>query len=303
MLDSITMRRLALIRYLHSSAEEESRKTDPFGLTSILGFHDCVELFLDLACDYLSVTEKVGEFKHYWKFLEQKLNGAVLSQKRTMERLNESRKAFKHHGTLPSSFDIEKFRSSVADFFEENTSTIFNIEFNSISLHTLVQNGKVKSLLCDVDILLKQNERQEAIDKIAVAFAQLLGDARQTKFGWRHESLFFLDSASNRLSSGDTKDLNKNFVRHVNSLDTTVKELQEAMSIFTLGFDYQKYIKFKLWTPRTVLYMGQTEYQVPGRLNSDQKIEGPSIEVCRFCYDFVVNCAIQLQNLDFEIQM
>ncbi len=41
---------------VYETAMEESRRPEPFGLISILKFHDCVELFLDLACDKFGIS-------------------------------------------------------------------------------------------------------------------------------------------------------------------------------------------------------------------------------------------------------
>ena len=54
MIDNVTIQRLALIRYLYNSAVEESRKPEPIGSTSILMFHDSIELFLQLASEHLN---------------------------------------------------------------------------------------------------------------------------------------------------------------------------------------------------------------------------------------------------------
>src|SRR2546425_12972462 len=99
MIDEVTLQRLGLIRYMYDSAIEESRRSEPFNGLSILRFHDSVELFLDLACDKFGVPAKeTREFKDYWTELEGHLQGQNLAEKRSMDRLNAARVAFKHHG-------------------------------------------------------------------------------------------------------------------------------------------------------------------------------------------------------------
>ena len=140
MIDEITMQRLGLIRYLYKGAMEEARQPEPFGGISILKFHDSVELFLDLACDKFGVpAKKTNQFKDYWLELEGHLQGQSLSEKRSMDRLNAARVAFKHHGNLPSISSIERFRVNVTDFFEENTLLIFGIEFGKISVKSQLE--------------------------------------------------------------------------------------------------------------------------------------------------------------------
>lgn len=304
MIDNVTIQRLALIRYLYNSAVEESRKPEPIGSTSILMFHDSIELFLQLASEHLNAGKNGNiEFLQYWDILAPKLQGSGLEQKESMRRLNKARVAFKHNGTLPSKLDIEGFRASAANFFEDNTPLVFSIKFNAISLTTLVQNNKVKTLLEDAQSLLEQGKRGEALDKIAISFAQLLGDERETKFGWRHQKLFFLGNVFRpHLWSQDSQGINRNFVDYIKELADAVKEMQEAMSIFCLGLEYQRYVKFKLWTPPVVRFMGREDYDIPRSPNAPQQSPLPSADVCNFCYDFVVESAIRLQNFDFAMQ-
>lgn len=64
-----------------------------------------------------------------------------------MRRLNRARVALKHHGTMPSKLDIEAFRGSTTNFFEDNTGIVFGIRFTDISLVDLVQCKDAKNNL------------------------------------------------------------------------------------------------------------------------------------------------------------
>jgi hypothetical protein len=297
MLDEITMQRLGLIRYLYESAIEESRKPEPFGLISILRFHDSVELFLDLACDKFGVpAKKTREFKDYWIELEGHLSGQSLAEKRSMDRLNAARVAFKHHGNLPHVSSIEKFRVNVTDFFEENTLLIFGIEFSKISMTYLVQNNFVKTLLDEARELMERGARGKAIDKIALAFAELMLDYRSA-IALNHRSLFSLGRSVPSLSSSDVND-NRQLVEFTKKVASSIEELRESMGILSLGLDYQQYARFKFLTPYTVLYHGSEHYAVA---SPTEEGHAPSLEQCQFCFDFVVSSAIRIQSVDLEV--
>src|SRR5207244_8737961 len=136
---------------------------------SILKFHDSVELFLDLACDKFGIpTKKTSHFRDYWTELDKHLQGQSLSEKRSMDRLNDARVSFKHHGNLPHASSIEKFRVNVTDFFEENTRLIFGVEFSNMSMTYLIQNNAVKMLLDEANELVERGARAESLDKIAI---------------------------------------------------------------------------------------------------------------------------------------
>jgi hypothetical protein len=58
MLPETTARRLAFVRYLYGVAVQQSRYPEPLYGTSILTFHDSIELFLQLASEYLNVGKE-----------------------------------------------------------------------------------------------------------------------------------------------------------------------------------------------------------------------------------------------------
>ncbi len=298
MLDEITMQRLSLIQYIYESAMEESRKPEPFGLISILKFHDSVELFLDLACDKFGIpAKKTQQFRDYWTELEKHLQNQSLSEKRSMERLNDARVSFKHHGNLPHVSSIEKFRVNVTDFFEENTLLIFGIEFSKISMTYLVQNSFVKTLLDEARELMEQGARGKAIDKIALAFADLMLDYRRSAITQGHRSLFSFGRSVRNLTSSDVNN-NRQLAEFTQKVASSIEELRESMGILSLGLDYQQYARFKLLTPYTVLYSGSEHYTV---VSPTEEGHAPSLEHCQLCFDFVVSSAIRIQSTDLEV--
>ena len=55
-----TMRRLAIVKYLHTQALEQERKGGPLAGLALLPFHDAVELFLQVAAEthHLTMTSQ-----------------------------------------------------------------------------------------------------------------------------------------------------------------------------------------------------------------------------------------------------
>ena len=190
------MKRLAFIKHLYNLGVEQSRKVEPLCYVSILIFHDAVELFLQLVAEYLDVKERIKEirFMKYWDsinpFLKEK-GKSELTQKMAMERLNKARVDFKHYGTPPSKSAIEDFRVNVTRFFEENTDIVFNIKFAEISLIELVTYKNVYDNLKVACQLLEENKIEDSLDKIALAFAQLIDDFEDRKRDEYGRSPFF----------------------------------------------------------------------------------------------------------------
>jgi hypothetical protein len=298
MFTETSMQRLAFIRYLYNIAIEQSRQPEPLGAASILTFHDSIELFLQLASEHMNVGAKSPGFMDYWNLLEPKLTSGGLAQRESMRRLNKSRVALKHHGTLPSKLDIEAFRASATNFFEENTPLVFGIEFNSISMVYLVQCPAARSNLEEASRLIEEGSIEDAFDKIAIAFAQLIDDyedRKRTRFG---RSPFFFGESLVHESSFFMGIEDRKFAGFVDKVKESIEAMQSAMKILGLGLDYRRYVKFRLLTPH-IMRMLSGDY----RISRGTRDEPPSLDECRFCYDFVVGSAIRLQDFDFEVEM
>ena len=62
-----TMRRLTIIKYLHTQALEQERKGGPLAGLALLPLHDAVELFLQVAAETHHLTlRKSVDFIEYW---------------------------------------------------------------------------------------------------------------------------------------------------------------------------------------------------------------------------------------------
>ncbi len=104
MLNEITMERLAFLKYLYGVGIEQSQQPEPLAAASILTFHDSVELFLELSCEYLNAgpeNRKKSDFMDYFGHVKSVV-GNDLQQREAMRRLNDARVSLKHHGSLPS---------------------------------------------------------------------------------------------------------------------------------------------------------------------------------------------------------
>jgi hypothetical protein len=298
MLTESTMQRLAFIRYLYTIAIEQSKQPEPLGAASILTFHDSIELFLQLASEHLNVGTKRPGFMDYWDLLEPILPTGGLAQKESMRRLNKSRVALKHHGTLPSKLDIEAFRASTTNFFEENTPLVFGIEFSSISMVNLVKCAEARSSLEEASKSIEEGMAEDALDKIAIAFAQLIDDyenRKRTRFG---RSPFFFGESLTFESSFIMGIRDHKFAGFVDKVRDSLEAMQSAMKILSLGLDYRRYVKFRLLTPH-LIKVPYGDYHI----SRGRQDEPRSIEECHFCYDFVIESAIHLQDFDFEVEM
>ena len=322
-LDKTTMERLTFIKYLFNTAVEQSVKPEPQCSASILMFHDSVEFFLQLAAGYLDVSKKEVKFMEYWELLasSQKKSGIQLSQKELMRRLNDVRGLLKHQGTRPSKLDIEEFKLNVTDFFAENTKIVFDLDFNELSLIDLVQFDRVRDKLNEAQKALSENMIEKALANVAIAFDLLIGEYESTKtrrfglspffsgksFRYIRGKDIFRRGYNNRVfdssSSVGKHSLDKSFdveklVDFIDSVSESMESIQDTLKLVSLGIDYRKYVKFRLYTPPFSWTLDGPIIQ-----KRDWGSRGlPTVEDVSFCINFVIESAIALQEFDFAIE-
>jgi hypothetical protein len=302
--EGVVIKRLAFIKYLYKVAVEQSQRPEPLCSTSILTFHDAIELFLQLACEHLDVGKDKGEirFLEYWGILASKLPSGVPTHKESMEKLNRARVDLKHRGILPSKSQIEEFRAIATDFFEENSLRIFGIKFSEVSLIELVLCEEAKNNLKEAMQLLEQNKIEESLDKVALAFEQLIDDYERRKIDQFGRSPFFFGEDLTFLDSFfigiDRSQLGK-LADFIDKAKESIEALQKVVKILSLGIDYRRYVKFRLFTPNVARIIGGNYHVLRVQWG---KRGVPSVEDVRFCIDFVIESAVILQEFDFNIE-
>jgi hypothetical protein len=265
-------------------------------------FHDTVELFLELASEYLGVSAALKDLKFakYWDIIDTELKQKgkrELTQRITMEKLNNVRVAFKHHGTSPSIATIEESRINVTNFLEENTSLVFSIKFSEISLIDLIQSEKSRISLNEAKRLLLDGKKEEAVDKIALAFEQLVDDYESSKRDFWGRSMFSLGP----IGHFSTRNENLGEVEeYLGGMESLIEKLQESVKILTLGLDYRRYVKFKFLIARAILKIPGGDYKIQ---RMERKIEGElTDEDIEYCIDFIIESAIVLREFDFGLK-
>ncbi len=294
-------RRLAFIRHLYRHGVGESQLPAPFAAQSVLTFHDSVEMFLQLASEFLDAETKAKmEFLDYWSAIGKKLPGGELGMKESMSRLNKARVGLKHSGIIPDKSMIEGFRSSVTSFFQESTPRVFeDKKFDDISMVDLVQYERTRLDLKDAEALIKNKSFKDALTKIAIGFAKLVDDyeeKRKKQFG---RSPFFFGQ-SFAFQSLDRFGLPApNMSEYLERMGRTLGEIQEAMKTLSLGLDYREYSRFRVYTPAILrIIEGGYEPQWIERPGPEYEGDGLTLEEeCRFCLDFVIESALRLQEV------
>lgn len=295
------VRRLAFIRYSYRLGTEQSQLPTPLAAISILIFHDSVELFLQLASEFLDAETKAKmEFMDYWGPIGKKISGGELGMKEAMRRLNKARVGLKHAGIRPDKAEIEGFRGSVTEFFQDNTPKIFDKKaFDEVSMVDLVEYERARIDLKEAEELIRKKSFKDALVKIAIAFAKLTDDYEEKRRKLYGRSPFFFGESFAFQSPDRLGFSGQNIDTFLENVGRTLGELQEAMKILSLGLDYREYSRFRVYTP-AILRIIEGEYVVQSIEPSTSQSELEELsaeEKCRFCLDFVIESAMRLQEV------
>lgn len=290
-MQDVDVKRLAFIRYLYKVGMEQSNQPEPLNTLSLLSFHDAAELFLHLAAEHHDVAKNTQWFMEYWDIINQKIQPDQITQKDSMRRLNKARVQLKHYGIAPSKLDMEVFRVNVTNFFQENTPKLFDRNFDSVSLVDLVVYSDVKSRLRDAQNLMQSGDANGAIQTIAKSFQLLINEYERrtrSKFG-RSPFSFGPDLTFENSFFIGVEGKMKDFVDKVNE---SISSMQAAIKIVSFGFDYRRFSKFQSLTP--------TVWNTLNGVHISPPPSQTTLDDCRFCFNYVIECAIRLQDFDYN---
>lgn len=292
----IIIKRLALIKYLYKLGIEQSRQSETIASFSILSLHDSIEMYLKLLAEHLNLKSDNFNFLDYWT------NIPTLTLKESMRNFNARRVNIKHKGLLPSKADIEICRVNASDFFTQNTLLQFGLDFSEISLFSLVQYDNVRLHLENAQKALDENKIEICIETVAIAFDELISTYEDSKSSNYGNSPFFFGKDLTFLSSfhmGIGREYDDRVGQKLGEFVEKVKDsldgIQKAVKIMSFGFDYKKFVKFKLLTPSITRMMnGKRLAEVWGKKKWTK-------ENCQYCIDFVLDSSLKLQEFDFDI--
>ncbi len=289
----VTTRRLVLIKYLYRIGLEQSKQSESFAGFSILSFHDCIEMLLILIAEKKR-KKKQEYFLGYWNVITD------LPYKEAMENLNNVRKMLKHHGNFPNKDEIDRCRIDTKVFLTDCFKSYFGIGFDNLSLSSLIAFDSVKEEIDRAELLMKEGNTYECLEKCKTAFMKLLSDYKSNKAEWNNGIL----DVGVRIGN-DFRKLaknNKEGSRWFEQVTKTTNYVRETIKIIALGIDYKRYVLFDHITPRVIEGCNATgTIYIPEQKDSFEAHKSVTSEDCQFCISFVVDCALKLQEFDYDI--
>ncbi|MFI6689028.1 hypothetical protein [Streptomyces sp. NPDC050485] len=289
----LTFERLAFVRYLYDQGVGQAGQAEPFYATAVLSFHDAVEQFLRLAADHTGISlTKAVTFAGYWKELEPGLSGPLPSRG-PMERLNEVRVKFKHHGIAPSKSAIEQFRGDTTTFFTDAAPLVFGVDFDNIDMVSLVTRTETAAILAEAHAEARSGDLPAALAGLMIAFTEMI-DYYSIKQPGGPDSPFRFGPTIREHRNRDTRD---DVGRQIEELSACAVEVQQAMRMLALGIDYNRYAHFKVLAPPLAHFMdGHISMQVE---ESHRRLTEADY---RFSRNFVIEAAIVAARAEAALQ-
>jgi hypothetical protein len=212
-----------------------------------------------------------------------------------MRRFNKTRVNLKHHGTMVSKSDVEYFRVSCLNFFTDNVKSIFSVDFESISLVSFVMIKAAKEHLEKAEHEINNGNYKNASSEITVAFWQMLEEYEESKveYYYGYRSPFFFGSNMTFHTSFFMKIDNDKMGRFIDDVKESISAMQSAIKILSFGFDYRKFTKFDLLSPGYA--------KTTGGYVLNERGETLCLDDIKWCFDFVIECCMILQNFDYKI--
>ena len=288
-------KRLAFIRQLFLIAEKGSIEPEPLSARAILELHDAAELFLVLIAEATAANVKASaNFLEYWEPIDARLSPRSMGRKMSMKALSDARRGLKHSGVLPSRSEVERFARATGEFLREATQTVFDVDFDRVSLVGLIPDTRVREELGKAEEAIGRGAASEAAQHARIAFEYAIREEPPAEMNSRHYAQWNKRlrppslSFANSFFLGLEKSVGSKFGRAWDTVIESVQRTENALRLIAKRIDYDDYIIFEGLTPPVTWAMGRSEPVITsGRDDVD-------VEDARWCVQFATQAALVL---------
>lgn len=288
-------KRLAFVRQLFLTAEAESIEPEPLSARAILTLHDAAELFLVLVAEATAANVKASaNFLDYWQPIDIQLSPRSLGHKMSMKALSDARRGLKHSGILPSRSEVARLARATGEFLREGTMTVFDADFDRVSLVDLIPDTTVREELRKAEEALGRGAASQGAQHARIAFEYAIREEPPREMNPRNyaqwkkrlrppsfsfESSFFL---------GLDQSVGRKFGRAWDTVIESVQRTENALRLIAKQIDYDDYITFETITPHVTWVMGRDE---PVVTSGPDDVDP---EEARWCVEFATQAALVL---------
>jgi hypothetical protein len=148
MLPETIIKRLTLSRYFLRLADDNSRSDREVAIFAAINLlQDSVEFFLIAAAEHLNAGVKErANFELYLDKIDERIAPEKLPFRPKLLQLNKVRVNAKHYGVRPDANEVKSLILVAREFFEEVANTVFKVDFWTVSLLSLLDDGETKNV-------------------------------------------------------------------------------------------------------------------------------------------------------------
>lgn len=288
-LDAITHKKLILVKQMYLRAVAQSQSSHNFvdRIFAVIGFDLANETALKAVVSALSPTGNSSDtFQGVMNQAENEFTSRslIFPDKVKAQHVRNLRNDAQHKAKYPNETDAGECRLYTYDFLTRIFFDVWRESFESMSMLDLIQNDKVKGYLTQAKDDLANNQLFEAMFNCKVSFIIAIGGFASsiTEHVSSSTKLVVVDSFSSRAGE--------------KLLDAFLKT-RNLVALQIIGLNLQEYLRYEHYTRQIrVMSAGNRTYQA---INTEYI---PPKEEVEYAYNFVVNAAILIENVDEDIK-
>ncbi len=134
------------------------------GFTCITLLDDGLEVFLLTSAEHVSAQlgQRV-DFAQYFDLINEKLHPKQLPLRQRLLEIHRVRNSAKHHGVSPNTTELDGYVRDARNFLDHACSQVFDVDFWSVSLIALIEQGEQKDLLSAAETAFKESRFHECL--------------------------------------------------------------------------------------------------------------------------------------------
>lgn len=282
MLGKEQLNRLICAKYIFHRGVDMLDRGGPFssGL-AILHFQDASEMVLRVIAEHLNCSLKENVAFNQIIDAIDSIGDNKVSHRIALNQLNKARINFKHFGLEPKYEDTNKFRYDLEGFFPTALRLFLDINFESISLSSLIGHRRTENFLNEAERLISERKYRESIAASAVAFAIFHAHFdKEPDRDWRDPFRRF-----------EVED--QELQRWADNIEEVIEDQQSQLNLIMDGINLPDYRRFQMYTPIVNLSDAGTFQGVYSAFG--EPIE-PTRDIALFCHRFSIEAILLMKN-------
>lgn len=212
----------------------------------------------------------------------------------SMKVVSDARRGLKHSGVLPSQSEVQRFARSTAEFLREATQTVFDTDFDRVSLVDLVPDTMIRERLLKAEEAITCGAASESVAHSRVAFEYAIREEPPADLNardyaqWKKRLRPHSFSFENSFFLGLEKAFGRKFGRAWDAVIESVARTETALRLVSKQINYDDYVTFEGLTPNVRWAIGRDDPIVTATRDD------VGIEDARWCVDFATHAALVL---------